>query len=109
MDNTAKKFDSDKDPWDLMPWDAARAIVKILLLGKTKYGARNWENGMAYSRLYAATIRHLTSWFLREGVDQESGYSHLWHAGCCVLFLIAYEIRNIGVDDRPKAADEIHS
>jgi hypothetical protein len=36
--------------------------------------------------------------------EEVAGYSHLWHAGACVLFLIAYEIRGVGEDDRPKAA-----
>jgi hypothetical protein len=29
------------------------------------------------------------------------GSRTLWHAGCCVLFLIAYEMRGMGEDDRP--------
>jgi hypothetical protein len=27
-----------------------------------------------------------------EKADRQTGYSHLWHAAACVLFLIAYEI-----------------
>jgi hypothetical protein len=48
-------------------------------------------------------MRHLTAWWEREndGLDEETGYSHLWHAGCCLMFLIAYEIRGVGKDDRP--------
>jgi len=38
-----------------------------------------------------------------EKADRQIGYSHLWHASACVLFLIAYEIRGVGEDDRPKA------
>jgi len=38
-----------------------------------------------------------------EKADRQTGYSHLWHAGCCVTFLIAYEIRGIREHDRPKA------
>jgi hypothetical protein len=33
--------------------------------------------------------------------DPETGFSHHWHAGCCVIILIAYEIRKVGRDDRP--------
>ena len=93
-----------KDPWHLAPWDAFRAIIKVLRFGAEKYAARNWEKGMAWSRPYGALIRHLTSWWEGEKADPETGYSHLWHAGCCVVFLIAYEIRGVGEDDRPKAA-----
>lgn len=96
-----KKSDGAKDPWHLLPWDAVRGIVNILAFGANKYGDRNWEKGMAWSRCYSAAMRHATAWWNREGVDAETGCSHLWHLGCCVLFLIAYEIRGTGVDDRP--------
>jgi hypothetical protein len=36
-----------------------------------------------------------------DGRDHESGRSHLAHAACCVLFLLAYERRKVGTDDRP--------
>lgn len=98
------KHDTGKDPWDLLPWDAVRAVVGVLSFGARKYGARNWEQGMAYSRLYAATLRHLTAWWEGEKADLETGYSHLAHAATCLLFLIAYEIRGIGHDDRPHAS-----
>jgi hypothetical protein len=95
------KFDGDKDPWHLAPWDAFRGIVKVLAFGAGKYAPRNWEKGMAWSRCFSALQRHLTKWWEGEDLDPETGYSHLWHAGCCIVFLIAYEIRGIGTDDRP--------
>ena len=95
------KFDNGKDPWHLLPTDAVKGIVKVLGFGAAKYAERNWEKGMSWSRVYSALLRHLTAWFEGEKKDSETGYSHLWHAGCCILFLISYEIRNIGNDDRP--------
>lgn len=96
------KFDHGKDPWHLLPWDAARAVVRVLAFGAGKYSERNWENGMAWSRPFAALQRHLTAWWDGEKADPETGYSHLWHAGCCVFFLIAFELRGSGTDDRPQ-------
>ena len=95
------KYDEGKDPWHLYPWDAAKAIVKVLTFGANKYSERNWELGMAWSRCYRAAIGHLQDWWQTGEPDAETGYSHLWHAGCCVMFLIAFEIRGIGKDDRP--------
>ena len=95
------KFDQGKDPWDLAPWDSFRAVVKVLALGAKKYAPRNWEDGMAWSRLYASTMRHLTAWWEGEDNDPEMGHSHLWNAGTCIMFLIAYEISGVGKDDRP--------
>jgi len=96
------KKDAGKDPWHLVPWDAVRAIVKVLQFGANKYAPRNWEKGMAWSRPYDALMRHMTAWWEGEHKDAETGFSHLWHAGCCILFLIAFEIRGIGKDDRGK-------
>jgi len=102
VDNNGRKDDKGKDPWHLLPFDAIRCIVKVLLFGANKYESRNWERGMDWDRPYSATIRHLTSWWEGETTDSETGYSHLWHAGCCILFLITYELRGIGKDTRPR-------
>lgn len=96
-----RKDDAGKDPWHLMPFDALRAVAKVLRTGADKYGSRNWEEGMAWSRLFGACLRHLIAWHEGEKQDPETGYSHLWLAACNVLFLVAYEIRGIGHDDRP--------
>lgn len=101
VEKTGTKLDTGKDPWHLAPWDAFRCVVSVLAFGAKKYAPRNWEKGMAWSRLFSATQRHLTAWWQREGDDPDTGYSHLWHAGCCVVFLIAYELRGVGEDDRP--------
>jgi Domain of unknown function (DUF5664) len=98
-----KKNDEGKDPWELLPWDAVEQVVKVLKHGRKKYDARNWEKGMAWSRLHGAANRHLNpQWFQgREDFDEESGLYHLAHAACDILFLIAYQLRGIGLDDRP--------
>ncbi len=95
------KHDNEKLPLHLLPPDAVEAIAEILAFGRVKYGARNWERGMAWSRVYRAALGHLFAWWMRRGNDPETGKSHLWHAGCCILFLITYELRSVGIDDRP--------
>ena len=99
------KYDGEKDPFHLVPWDAVRAIAVILGIGAKKYAPRNWELGMDWSRVWRAAINHLTAWWQGEDLDPETGKSHLWHAGCCIVFLIAYERRGVGRDDRPGASD----
>lgn len=64
-------------------------------------GERNWEKGMKWGRPFAALMRHMWSWWRGEKVDEETGMSHLWHACACLSFLIAFEARNTGTDDRP--------
>jgi hypothetical protein len=102
-----KKTDAGKLRWHLLPFDAVREVVKVLDLNAKpagKYEERNWEKGIAYSRLYGAAMRHLTTWFQdREDKDSESELSHLAHAACCILFLLAYTLRGKNeFDDRPE-------
>jgi hypothetical protein len=103
------KFDNGKTADELIPPEVEEAIATVLAFGAKKYAARNWEKGMAWSRPYAAARRHLRNWFARRdfgngpGRDKDSGYSDLDHAATNIAFLIAYERRGVGEDDRPGA------
>lgn len=97
---TGIKHDTDKVRLDLVPPESIWALGKVLTFGAKKYGDRNWEEGMDWGRIYGALQRHLTAWWGGQDKDKETGYSHLWHAFCCVAFLITYEHRKIGKDDR---------
>lgn len=101
-DEQAAKYDGGKPRYDLVPWDAFEEVVEILTFGAEKYEDRNWEHGMNWGRFIAAAFRHLTAWAMGESYDPESGKSHLAHACCCLLFLMTYEKRSLGVDDREK-------
>jgi hypothetical protein len=95
------KFDSDKPSRpELISPEMIQGISTVLGYGAKKYAARNWEKGMSWGRVFGALMRHLWAWWAGEGKDKETGYSHLWHAGCCLMFLIAYEERGVGKDDR---------
>lgn len=96
----ANKFDGEKVRLDLLPPEAIFSLGKVMTFGAQKYGDRNWENGMKWSRLFGAAMRHLWAWFKGEDKDPETSYSHLEHALCCVAFLVAYEQRGVGEDDR---------
>jgi len=100
--NEGKKFDADKTRYDLLPPEFLDGTAVILTFGAAKYGERNWELGMAWGRPFGALMRHMWAWWRGEDKDPETGKSHLWHAACCIAFLMAYEERGIGTDDRPK-------
>lgn len=97
------KHDAGKLRLDLLPTDALEAVARILTHGAAKYGDRNWEAGMSWRRLDAALERHLFAWRRGEERDAESGQPHLAHAACCVLLLLAYAERGVGLDDRVAA------
>ena len=105
-----RKDDGGKPRFELIPPEPLFALATILTFGAQKYDDRNWENGMAWGRVFGALMRHLWSWwggkgstsksFLFGELDDETQQSHLWHAMCCLAFLITYEERGIGTDDR---------
>jgi hypothetical protein len=94
------KYDVGKNRLDLIPPEVIFALGEILSFGAAKYDSRNWELGMDWGRVYGALQRHLWKWWNGENTDEETGKSHLWHAQCCLAFLITYEQRGIGKDDR---------
>ncbi len=97
---TATKHDQNKLPMHLIPVPAMQGLAQVLEYGQHKYTSWNWAQGMDWSRLYGAALRHLTSHMNGEDKDPESGLSHLDHAMCCLVFLSTYEKCRIGRDDR---------
>lgn len=96
------KHDSGKPRFELLAPEALEGTARILTFGATKYADRNWEKGMKWSRVFGALMRHLWAWWRGQHADPETGESHLHHAACCIMFLQAYEAREIGEDDRHK-------
>ena len=107
-----RKDDGGKARMDLIPPEIMFAMGAILTFGALKYADRNWEKGMSWGRVFGACMRHMWAWwggkgpttksFLFGDLDAETGFSHLWHAATCVAFLVAYEERQVGIDDRHK-------
>lgn len=94
------KFDSGKVRMDLLPQDALMAIAQVFTYGAVKYDDWNWAKGMRAGRLLAAFDRHKALYLLGEEKDEESGYPHLWHMGCCIMMLISADIRDALENDR---------
>lgn len=108
------KYDQGKVRMDLVPWNVVREIAKVLTFGAGKYGDYNWQGldePKDQARVFAALHRHLTAWWEGEAADEETGLSHLAHAGCCLFFLLWFELsgRPYRQDERPMTADEIQS
>lgn len=100
--NEGIRYDKGKPRFDLLPPDALFEIVKVFTDGAEKYESRNWEKGMDWNKHFSAMQRHLWKWQMGQSIDEESGHNHLAHAAFGCLALLAYELRGIGIDDRPK-------
>ena len=98
-----KKNDQGKPRLGLLSTVFMWGIAKIMTSGAVKYGAHNWRKGMVWSRPYDALQRHLTAWWDGESNDKETGQSHLLHAAAELMFLVEYEIKGTGQDDRFKS------
>ena len=99
---TAWKQDAGKPRMDLVPHELPQGVADVLAFGAGKYGPRNWERGMDWGRVFGALQRHLWAFWGGEDRDAETGLPHTHHAACCIAFLMAYEARGVGVDDRPR-------
>lgn len=87
----ARKFDNQKNRWDLMPFRALDLVARIMTYGAQKYGDRNWESGLSEefaTRQLAAAFRHLQSHMTGVKFDAESGLPHLAHAATDVLMAL---------------------
>jgi hypothetical protein len=91
-----QKHDGGKAQWHLLPWDALKEVVKVLMFGANKYNADNWKIVPgARQRYFDAAIRHITDWFSgKRKVDEESGLNSLAHAICCLIFLLWFDLNS---------------
>ena len=97
---TGNKLDQGKLPYTALTRSLAlplHEIVKVLDFGIKKYSKDNWlivPN--AKERYEDALDRHLASWRMGETKDTETNLHHLAHAGCCLLFVLYFELTGKG-------------
>jgi hypothetical protein len=96
---TGPKDSLGKPNWSIIPLDAVEFIIPAFEDGMKpeNYGAPfTYRNGIPFSKLFAATMRHLIKWyFIKEQDDQKSKVHHLAHAGANILMIIC----NLGRSD----------
>jgi len=96
----ALKFDNEKPDPTMIPMSAVIGEAKALGFGANKYGRSNWKKGMDWMRPAGAALRHLYAWISGEDIDPESGLNHLYHVKCNISFLIEYQEKGLGNDNR---------
>lgn len=96
------KHDDGKTQWHLLPLEAVEGAVRVMMHGAKKYSAYNWANGMPYTRVLDAAMRHINAIYQGEDKDPDSGLDHVDHALCELIFLKYYMLHKKGEDDRFK-------
>ena len=100
-DETVSYGDSKPDPTMVDP-QFILELAKVLDMGADKYARDNWRKGTAYQRRMASAMRHMLAWIEGEDLDPESGLPHLAHAATNCMFLMNWQRRGVGTDDRFK-------
>jgi len=90
----------------LLPTKAISDVAEVFTFGATKYGDHNWRDGLNWTRLSSAVLRHIFAWLGGEDNDPESGLNHLSHAACGILMLLEYSHTKSGEDDRWKGVND---
>lgn len=100
------KDNVNKPRVDLIPSLPLFKAGEVLAFGARKYKPHNWRLGLSWLETYGSLQRHLLAWLDGEENDRESGYSHMAHAVCQMLFLAEFYFRGTGTDDRFVSIDK---
>lgn len=94
MEDQNAKADAGKPRLTMVPRQIIRDIAVIREYGNLKYGdPENWRT-VEIERYRDAAFRHFLAYLDNpDGLDDESGYPHLWHLACNIAFLCELEAR----------------
>lgn len=92
-ENKFIKFDQEKAKLSLIPTAIKTEIAKILHYGNQKYGFKNWEKCEDKTRYIDAALRHIDQYISGDMLDDETGYHHLAHAICSLIFIYELDIK----------------
>ena len=103
MSDEGRKFDSEKPKMYLLPPKSMVEISKVLTFGAQKYDEDNWRKlDNLQNRYSGGALRHIFAHLDGELKDEETNYSHLAHAICCLLFKLEIELEKESKKERPR-------
>lgn len=100
----ALRYNQDKLPLSLIPWEWLQALAEVLQAGARKYAANNWKLSLntedhekfCYDRRESAK-RHLLARDKGEVIDKETGCPHLALVAWNCLVEMWYDMNKKGV------------
>ena len=106
LKDLGRKFDSEKPKMYLLPPKSMLEISKVLTFGAEKYDEDNWRHlANLQNRYSGGALRHIFSHLDGELKDDETNYSHLAHAICCLLFKLEIELEKDSEKERLRESD----
>ena len=107
--NIPLKYDAGKPRLDLIRPEFTLALGEALGYGANKYNEKVGDTpnylkggGFNYSKIIGSLERHIQYWKMGENIDEESKLHHLSLAAANLMFLLTYELKSKGIDDRTK-------
>jgi hypothetical protein len=97
----AKKSDTGKLRYDLIPTYALKRLAEVYTIGAAKYGDQNWRKGFKYSRIIGAMMRHVEAFRCGAKTDPDDGQHPLASVMWCAAALMEFERTHPELDDRP--------
>ena len=86
------KQDHDKARYDLIEWRTIDDMAEIMATGAAAHGDQGWKTlTNAEDRYFSAAMRHLVAWRNGDTIDGDSGYPHLAHVMCNIMFLSEFD------------------
>lgn len=81
-----------KTPYELIPVEAMEQFALAMKYGADKHEVDDWRqgNGMPWTWLIAAALRHSFAMLKGENYDRDSGLHHGAHLMCCGAMLVYY-------------------
>jgi hypothetical protein len=101
---------NNKLPFSLLPVEWSTALAHLLAKGARKYAPRDFERGefegepVKWLSRIDSLQRHLNNWLAGETCDDETGAHNLVAVAFNALMIMLWEVREKGIDDRPKCA-----
>lgn len=92
--------------YDLIPVEALDIMARLYANGAEKYEAHNWRKGYEWSKSYASLMRHATSFWKGEDIDEEMGLPHLAGVAFHAFALMVFMIEHPEFDDRYTPTDK---
>lgn len=83
----ADRYNSGKERWALVDFEALKPMVHVLAFGAQKYSDDNWKKGLKTKEICESLIRHLTAYLSGQDNDAESGLPEVGHILCNAMFL----------------------
>ncbi len=105
MSELVSKDGKMKLRYDLIPAESLKQLAEVYTISTTKYPERSWEKGLAWSRFFAAMMRHMWAWWSGEKIDRDNGQHHLAAVAWGALALMELERTHPEHDDRVKPAE----